>query len=217
MRVLRFDLVQRLAHWANALLFGILMLTALPLYFGSIGAAVGRRGLVEAIHLWAGIALPVPLLASLLGPWGRRMRRDLRRVDYWTRDELRWLRRLGGRGAPKVGDKFNPAQKLNVVFVGGTVVVMILTGCVLKWFSAFPLGWRSGSTFVHDVVALAVFLVVAGHVGFAVTHPTALRSMVTGWVDEDWAASHAPDWLEEERRQSGGERRASGRSPAGET
>ena len=32
-RVLRFDRVQRTAHWANALLFGILMLTALALYF----------------------------------------------------------------------------------------------------------------------------------------------------------------------------------------
>ncbi len=206
-RVLRFDLVQRSAHWANALLFGILMLTALPLYFGSIGAAVGRRGLVEAIHLWAGIALPVPLVVSLIGQWGRRMRRDARRINYWTRDELRWLRRLGGRRAPAVRDKFNPGQKLNAIFVGGAIVVMLVTGCILKWFSPFPLSWRSGSTFTHDVVALAVFVVVFGHVGFALTHPPALRSMITGWVDERWAAEHSPDWLAEtraERRPRGG-------------
>ena len=62
-RIVRFDAVQRAAHWANAVLFGILMATALPLYFGSIAAVVGRRALVEEIHLVGGedIALPVPL------------------------------------------------------------------------------------------------------------------------------------------------------------
>lgn len=34
-KILRFDKVQRAAHWANAGLFGILMFTAIPLYFGS--------------------------------------------------------------------------------------------------------------------------------------------------------------------------------------
>ena len=69
-RILRFDGVQRAAHWANALLFGILMLTALPLYFGSLSDVVGRRALVANIHVWSGVALPVPIVISLLGPWG---------------------------------------------------------------------------------------------------------------------------------------------------
>ena len=111
-RIVRFDAVQRAAHWINALLFGILMATALPLYFGSIAGVVGRRALVEQIHLWAGIALPVPLLISILGPWGTRFRRDLRRINVWSRDEVTWLKALGRR-APQVVDKFNPGQKLN--------------------------------------------------------------------------------------------------------
>jgi len=212
-RILRFDLVQRSAHWANALLFGILMATALPLYFGSLGALVGRRGLVEQIHLWAGIALPVPIVVSLAGPWGRRMRRDLHRINCWTRDEIRWLRTFGGPSAPPVVDKFNPGQKLNAIFVGAAIVVMLASGCVLKWFSYFPLSWRSGATFVHDVFALVIFLVVFGHVGFALTHFDALRSMVTGWIDERWAARHAPEWLEEVRAE-GGETEAPPSAPA---
>ena len=90
-RVLRFDRVQRTAHWANALLFGILILTALALYFPSLSAIVGRRALVTNIHVWTGVALPIPLLISMLGPWGARMRRDLRRVNLWTRDEIAWI------------------------------------------------------------------------------------------------------------------------------
>ncbi len=196
-RIVRFDGVQRTAHWLNAVLFGILMLTALPLYFGSIAGVVVPRALVAQIHLWAGIALPVPLLIALLGPWGAQFRRDLGRINSWTRDEVTWLKALGRR-APQVVDKFNPGQKLNAIFTGGVIVVMLVTGAMLKWFRFFPVDWRTGATFVHDVFALAIFIVVTGHVLFALTHPGSLRSMIRGWVTEAWAARHAPGWLAEE-------------------
>jgi len=197
-RILRFDGVQRAAHWANALLFGILMLTALPLYFPSLSDVVGRRALVANIHVWSGVTLPVPILISLLGPWGRQMRRDLRRINVWTHDEVKWLRSLG-MNAPRVMDKFNPGQKLNAIFVGGSIVVMLATGFILKWFRFFPVSWRTGATFVHDVLAFAIFAVVIGHILFALTHRDSMRSMIKGWVSESWAARQAPGWLREVR------------------
>lgn len=200
-RITRFDRVQRAAHWANAILFGILMLTALALYFPSVAVLIGRRPLVAEIHLWTGIALPAPIFVSLLGPWGRQMRRDLRRINVWTKDELVWLRALGYR-APKVTDKFNPGQKLNAIFVGASIIVMLATGFILKWFRFFSVSWRTGATFVHDVLALAIFAVVFGHILFAVTHRDSLRSMFKGWVTESWAARHAPGWLQEEKERS---------------
>jgi formate dehydrogenase subunit gamma len=200
-RIVRFDGVQRSAHWANALLFAILMLTALPLYFGSLADVIGRRALVAEVHLWTGIALPVPVLISLLGPWGSQMRRDLRRINRWTREEVVWLRALGRR-APRVVDKFNPGQKLNAIFIGTSIVVMLATGFILKWFRFFPVSWRTGATFVHDVVAFAIFAVVFGHISFALAHPDSLRSMIKGWVPEAWAARHAPGWLREEKAKA---------------
>jgi formate dehydrogenase subunit gamma len=170
-RIMRFDRVQRGAHWANAFLFGILMLTAIPLYFGPVAGIAVPRHLVAVVHLWAGIALPVPLILSLIGPWGARMRRDVRRVNLWTRGELRWLRALGSE--PTVLDKFNPGQKLNAIFTGGTLV--------------------------HDILAFVVFFVVFGHIAFALTHRDSMRSMIKGWVTESWAARHAAGWLKEER------------------
>jgi formate dehydrogenase subunit gamma len=195
---LRFDGVQRATHWANALLFGILMLTALPLYFPALSDVVGRRALVANIHVWCGVALPVPIVISLLGPWGARMRRDVRRINVWTKDEVKWLRTLG-MNAPRVRDKFNPGQKLNAIFVGGAILVMFATGFVLKWFGFFPVSWRTGATFVHDLLALAIFIVVIGHILFAVTHPESLRSMLKGWISESWASRNAPGWLKENK------------------
>lgn len=197
-RIVRFDGVQRAAHWTNALLFGILMLTALLLYFPSLSDVVGRRAMVAEIHVWTGVALPVPILISLLGPWGTRMRRDLRRINVWTRDEIVWLRALG-RKAPRVVDKFNPGQKLNAIFIGACIVIMLATGFILKWFRFFPVSWRTGATFVHDVLAFAIFAVVIGHIVFALAHRDAMRAMIKGWVSEDWAARHAPGWLQEEK------------------
>lgn len=196
-RILRFDRVQRTAHWANALLFGVLMLTALPLYFPGLAGIVGRRELLVNIHVWTGVVLPVPLLISMFGPWGARMRRDLRRVNRWTRDEIAWLWALGRR-APRIVDKFNPGQKLNSIFVGGVIVIMLTTGIVLKWFQFFPVSWRAGATFVHDVFAVAIFIVVIGHIIFALAHRDAMRAIINGWVTEGWAARHAPAWLREE-------------------
>jgi formate dehydrogenase subunit gamma len=193
--LLRFDGVQRAAHWANALLFAVLIATALPLYLGSLGGLVGRRHLLAEVHLWAGLVLPLPLVVALLGPWGRRMRRDVRRCNLWTREEMRWIR--GAGTSPIDADKFNPGQKLNVAFTGGAVVVMLASGAVMHWFGAVPVSWRTGATFVHDVCAFAVFAVVAVHVVLALTHRDALRSMVTGRISPAWAARHAPAWLRE--------------------
>lgn len=195
-RILRFDAVQRGAHWANALVFFVLVLTALPLYFPSIEHVVGRHVLVEEVHVWAGIAWPAPIALSLVGPWGKRMRRDIRRVNRWTHDELRWLWGLGRVRGVEL-DKFNPGQKLNAAFVGGATIVLLGTGIVMKWFGLFPVGWRTGATFVHETFAFAIVLVAVGHIVMALTHPDSMRSMIKGPVSVDWARRRAGRWARE--------------------
>jgi formate dehydrogenase subunit gamma len=195
-RLLRFDRVQRGAHWLNALLFGVLMATAIPLYFGSFFGVVLPRHTIAQIHLWTGVCLPIPIIVSLIGPWGAAMRRDLRRINLWTHAEIRWLKTLGE--TPIIADKFNPGQKLNTIVIGAAILVMLVTGSMLQWFRFFPVPWREGATFVHDVFALVIFIVVIGHIFMALTHPGSLRSIFTGCVSESWAARHAPAWLKEE-------------------
>jgi len=197
LRVLRFDRVQRGAHWANALLFFSLMVTAIPLYFGSFFGIVWPRHLIEMIHLWSGLALPLPIIISLIGPWGKAMRRDVRRINYWTREEIRWVRTLGR--STLEADKFNPGQKLNAIFVSASILVMLVTGAMLQWFRFFPVSWRPGATFVHDLFAYAIFFAVFGHIVLALTHRNALRSIFKGWVSRSWAERHAARWLREER------------------
>jgi len=194
--LVRFDRVERIVHWTTATLFVTLMLTGAALYAGPISTLVGRRDVVRTLHVAAGLALPVPLLIGLVGHWGRALRRDLGRLDRWTGDDRAWLRRRT-RDTARLG-KFNPGQKLNATFLGASIVLMLGSGSIMKWFGAFPLSWRTGATFVHDWVALGVWLAVGGHILFALRDPDALQSMLRGRISARWARVRRPRWYEEE-------------------
>ncbi|MDE3130829.1 MAG: cytochrome b/b6 domain-containing protein [Acidobacteriota bacterium] len=206
--VLRFDRVERAVHWVNAALFLSLVVTGAALYFTPLIALVGRRQLVEQVHLYVGLSLPLPLLLGLAGGWGRRLRRDVGRINRWTEADLQWLHGLvdaasGRRQAavrPRLG-KFNAGQKLNAAFVAGGALVMLATGALLRWYVPFPLSWRAGATFVHNWLAALFVVVIAGHVALALADREALRAMLGGRVSRAWAARHAPAWLDESEGQ----------------
>ena len=207
--VLRFDRVERTVHWLNASLFLILIATGTALYFTPLIALVGRRRLIEQVHLYAGLSLPLPLLLGLAGRWGRRLRRDIGRINRWTEEDLQWLRGLvntasGRRQAalrPRLG-KFNAGQKLNAAFVAGGGLVMLGTGALLRWYVPFPLSWRAGATFVHNWLAVTFVIAIVGHIAFALADREALRAMLGGRVSRAWAARHAPAWLDESTEQT---------------
>ena len=195
--LLRFARRERTLPWVNATLCGILMLTGAALYAGPVSALVGNREVVRTIHVYSGILLPVPLLLSVLGRRGARLRTDLGRLNRWSRDDARWFRKRQRAGV--VLGKFNPGQKLNATFIAGAAIVMLGTGSIMKWFDLFPLDWRTGATFVHDWFALGIWAAVIGHILFAVKDGDALDSMIGGTVPAAWARTKAPLWYEELR------------------
>lgn len=195
----RFDGLERALHWANAVLFVVVLTSAAALYFGPLSAVVGRRELVRAIHVYSGLALPLPFVAAfVLGRrWHSQLGDDVRRLNRWIDDDRRWLRSLGRDRRVRLG-KFHPGQKINAAYLAGGVPVMVLTGSIMKWFEPFPLSWRTGATFVHDWVALGFFVLVTGHVLKAVADRDAMHGILTGWVDEGWATARHPRWREED-------------------
>lgn len=179
-------------HWTTAALVGTLVATGAVLYLGELSAIVGRRNLIRDIHVAAGLALPVPILVALVTPAGRGMRRDFTRINRWSADDRRWWRRAR-RAEVRLG-KFNPGQKLNAAFLGGALVVMLMSGSIMRFFSPFPDSWRTGATSVHDWFALGIGISLIGHVMFATRDPIAMRAMRSGPVPEPWARTHWPRW-----------------------
>ncbi|MBB3676196.1 cytochrome b/b6 domain-containing protein [Modestobacter versicolor] len=187
----------RPARWVHGLV-GVLMLvciaTAAVLYNSSLQLLVGHRRAVELVHVWAGYALPVPLLAGLLSAGYRA---ELRRLNRFTGHDWRWLRSRTRRDGRIPVGKYNAGQKLNASLSGGAIAVLLLTGAVMQATDLAPLAWRTGATLMHDWFSLAVGLLVLGHLAFALRDPVALRSLRTGTVPRRWARSEHPAWADE--------------------
>ena len=189
----RFTRAERSLHWATAAAVLVCAVTGLILYVGPLTAAVGRRNLVKDVHVIAGLAMPVPLVLAYAGRWRASVRADVRRLARWTRADRRWLWSRGRDATDAVG-KFNAGQKANAAFVAGMIPIMVVTGSIMRWYEPFDITYRTGATFVHDWTAIATWVIVAGHIGFALADRGSLRGMLTGRVTRPWAEHHHPRW-----------------------
>ena len=192
--VTRFSRAERMIHRTTAILMTMCILTAAVLYNGPIAVLVGHRYIVELIHVYCGFALPVPMLLGILS---FAYRADLRRLGRFTSADRRWLRKRARRDGTVTVGKFNAGQKLNASLACGSILVLLGTGVLMYFVGLAPLPWRSGATFVHDWFALAVGLLVIGHVIFALKDPEARRGMRTGSVSRSWARTEHAGWLHE--------------------
>lgn len=193
----RFTRTETWVHRSVAWLMGVCVFTGAALYVPQLAEIVGRRRLVVTVHEWSGILVPVPVL---LGLASRAFRADAGRLGRFFPHDWRWvgvaLRRR--RREPSLAGKFNAGQKLYAAFSVGALLVMAGTG-VLMWFPRLaPLVWRTGSTFVHDWLALLFAAAITGHVYFAAQDPDARRGLRTGYVPRWWARAEHPLWQPEE-------------------
>ncbi len=196
-RILRFDRTERILHGVNGVLVLVLLVTGTTFYVGGLQTLVGHRAFLRQVHVWTGVGLVVPWVVVLAGRWRRGVLHDVARLGRWTGDDWRWLASRGRQATERIG-KFNAGQKLNAVFIAGALPVMLLTGSVMQWHDPFPDAWRTGATFVHDVLWLGLFLAIVGHILKAISEPEALRAMLgRGWVPARWAERHRPAWHRE--------------------
>ncbi|MBO2451762.1 cytochrome b/b6 domain-containing protein [Actinomadura barringtoniae] len=204
----RFSRAERAIHHVTALLMLTCLVTAALLYVPSLATAVGRRELIKTIHVWCGFALPVPVILGLVS---RAFRSDVRRLNRFGPHDREWLKRrdrryvMDGRGIVPVG-KFNAGQKLNASFTAGAILVMLATGTMLTFPGPWPDNWRTGATFVHDWLFLAIAVVTLGHLWYAFRDPGALTGMLTGRVNRSWAKRHHAGWVDvvDRSRERGG-------------
>ncbi len=73
---------------------------------------------------------------------------------------------------------------------------------------------------MHDWVFITLLVVIVGHIMFAFSDFDSLRSMVRGWVPEQWARRERPRWWAEvvaaqagaDEREAGSAERVAGRA-----
>jgi formate dehydrogenase subunit gamma len=192
-RLPRFTPVVRFTHRAVAVLATVLLATGLVLYLPSLSLLVGRRPMLEAAHVAAGLLLPLPVLIALAT---RSFRADLGALNRFTPSDWAWLRHRHRRTAGLPVGKFNAGQKLAASAFGAAGVVLLGTGLMLLLPTQLHLSdsLREGATVVHDATTLALLVLLIGHARLAFTHPEARQAMRTGSMDLEYAQREHGEW-----------------------
>jgi formate dehydrogenase subunit gamma len=195
MRVQRFTVSERGVHWLTAAAFFSMLIS---------GLVVGRRGtfhdVMYALHLAsAGVLVAGVALIATLGNRRAlgRAARDLRQLDAQDREWLAALRArlLAGAPEPPAG-RFNAGQKVNFL-----LVCILLGALLVSGVDTIIAGTQQNLIFaVHKVATIAISVLVAGHLYMALVNRAtrhAMRGMLTGEVDREWAQTHHPRWTPE--------------------
>ena len=205
-KILRFNAIERFAHWTLASTFIILALSGLNLIIGKtvILPLIGE-GAFGTISAWGKIAhnfLAWPFMVALvmvLVLWVVHNIPD--RVD------AQWLAQGGGilkKGVHPPAKKFNAGQKMIFwsVILGGTA--LSVTGFMLLFpaIAGTPADWQFYQT-IHALTAAILSVVVIGHIYIgSIGMEGAFDAMGSGEVDENWAKEHHSLWVKEVKGQA---------------
>ena len=200
-KILRFNAVERFAHWTLASTFIILALSGLNLIIGRtvIMPVVGESafGTLSALGKIAHNYLAWPFMASLvlvLLLWV--IHNVPNRLDW------QWLKMGGGilqKGVHPPARKFNAGQKLIfwAVIVGGALLSWSGIMLLFPGELASAADWQFFQI-IHALVAAGLSALVIAHIYIgSVGMEGAFDAMGSGEVDENWAKEHHSLWVEE--------------------
>ncbi len=218
-KILRFNAIERFAHWLLASTFIVLALTGLNLILGrSVLLPIVGEGAFGTLTAWGKVAhnyLAWPFMAALVLVFVLWVVHNIPgRVDW------EWIRQGGGlfsKGVHPPARKFNAGQKLIFwsVIIGGAL--MSWTGIMLL----FPgeVGTAADWQFyqvIHAVVAAVMSALILAHIYIgSIGMEGAFDAMGSGEVDENWAKEHHSLWVEEVKgRSAPAEGRGASATPA---
>jgi formate dehydrogenase subunit gamma len=201
-RIERFTRTERWVHWIQAISFLVLLGSGFVLTLPTFASLIGNRELVREIHLTCSFLFVFGPAVVALSADRTSMRSDVRAVDTWDSDDLRWLvpfpiLRLFGVATPPQG-RFNAGQKLNAIFVVWCTLAFGATGLVMWQNRRFSGDLVSRSMDIHNALAYIALVAFLGHLFLATVYPKtrhALRAITEGWVSTDWAESHHAKWV----------------------
>jgi formate dehydrogenase subunit gamma len=191
-RIRRFSRTERALHWLHAGAFFVLLASGLVLYLPRLSELVARRQLVKDVHLYTGLAWATVITLLILLGLRHGLRGTIRELERFDGEDLRWLLRRGGRAG-----RFNAGQKLNTIVTAAFAVLFAISGFLL-WYGERDTRFRLANTILlHDGLMYVALVLLAGHLYLSLIHPStrhALRGMIGGTVEEEWARRHHPRW-----------------------
>jgi formate dehydrogenase subunit gamma len=202
--ILRFNTVERFAHWLAATSFIVLAITGANITFGRtlLTPIMGPEAFAawaqyaKYIHNYVGFAFMLGVLLIFL-VWVKD--------NFPTATDLAWFAQGGGllkKGHHPPAKRFNGGQKIIFwsVVIGG--FLLSLSG----WYLLFPMKgsiadiqWHAT---IHGVTAFIMIAIMLAHAYIgSVGMEGAFDAMGSGEVDLNWAKEHHSLWVEEEMKK----------------
>jgi formate dehydrogenase subunit gamma len=226
-RILRFNFIERFAHWLTATCFVVLALTGLNMLYGRyalrplIGPELFSMLMLggKYAHNFLAFGFMVGLvLMIVLWIW----------QNFPNRYDFVWLAKGGGmltKGTHPPAKKFNAGQKLVfwLVVLGG--ISVSLSGLMLMFpleFEAFGptfgwINWAFGTEWPttlapiqemqlaqlwHAIMGLFLTVLIIAHIYIGtIGMEGAFAAMGSGEVDENWAREHHSVWVRDLERK----------------
>jgi len=205
-RVYRFLTAERIAHWAHALSFLVLLFTGLALVIRGVAAFLGGEvmGAFGLTHRIVAVVFTIVAVPTLIvgarksaGDWVRGTFRfdkdDVRFLMGFPKDFFGLKVKLPDQG------RFNAGEKINSILQILGWPTMVITGWMLVWKDALPRQLGVWTLTIHSFVAMLLGAAVLGHIYLASIHPHArpgFTGMTSGWVPGWWAKGHYKKWYD---------------------
>jgi formate dehydrogenase subunit gamma len=201
-KLLRFNVLDRLVHWTTATAFIILAITGLNFIFGKrlLMPLIGPEAF-SSWSQWAKYSHDFVSWAFMLG--------ILIMLVIWAWDNLpdrydaHWLKVGGGlfdksnRTHPRAG-RFNTGQKLIFwsVIIGGAA--LSVSGIYLLFpFDFADVNGMQWAQYVHATIGVLMVAVIIAHIYIGTLGMEgAYEAMGSGTVDLNWAKEHHSAWVE---------------------
>lgn len=215
-RIKRHSKIELLEHWSIAISGIVLLFTGLgclPLYkryyiteipgFGWTGDFYN----VTVIHYIASIVFLSAVVFHIVYH-GLRGDFSLLPKKGDISKSIKVLAAMIGLGKEPPSEKYLPEQRIAYLGIGFVIMLITLTGVIkvlknLEWIVLSPVA-ESINTIVHTLTGFLFILALIVHVGTVVLFKSnwpLLKSMFTGYVDEDYAKHRHSLWYEKIKRK----------------
>lgn len=206
-RVERFNFVSRLTHWGHTVTFLLCLFTGLVLFLDGVDwlAAIfgGYRG-AGLVHRISAVFMTLFIVIFVIF--------NFKALVNWIKDILRFgkndiifvmkfpLEFLGFEVKMPPQTKFNGGEKGNSIITPTCVILLVLSGYIMWFPSAFSPGLVRIAYPIHDIAMILSTCMVCMHGYLGSFHPGSGESfwgMWKGTVRADWAKHHHAIWYEE--------------------
>ena len=191
----RFTRSERIVHLGRLMAFVVLAVTGLIFAFNLVHwqtLLFSTSDTAYSFHMWFGFLFILTTLAGT-GLWFR----DAIFASY----DKAWVKLFGGYLGAKEevpAGRFNAGQKVFYWYTTIFGLMMALTGLMLVYKEAFPLGIVCLTSTIHNFVGLLLIAGVLSHAYLGtVANPGTWQVLVDGVVSRTWAKHHHPNWYRE--------------------